>query len=126
MFIFPALFLISAGFGGWALTVPQYRPWGATGFLAAVLFGLGRWHVRKRHVAAWKIADNPHLVYWAHAIDRQGYFSEADSRECPRLLLHTRDGAVLEVDLPRPEMRAFTAWLTESNPTVRWGPYDSI
>jgi hypothetical protein len=126
MFIFPGLFLISIGFGGWAATVRPYRPWGAAAFLAGVLFGLGHWHVRKRHVAAWKIAKNPQLVYWAHAVDRHGYFSEEESRECPRLLLHTRDGSELEGDLPRPEMRAFTAWLTASNPAVRWGAYDSF
>ena len=39
--------------------------------------------------------------------------------------MHLRDGSELEVDLPPAEMRAFTAWLSERNPDMRWGAYDN-
>lgn len=102
------------------------RAWGASAFSAALLFHLGFQHVRSRDIAARKISEQPQLVYWAHATvipSRQQQLLALTNVQS--LTLHLRDGTQFDACLAPDEMMKFTSWLTERNPSMRKGTYDS-
>ena len=135
LIIFAALWFASIIACSLMVSIPARRPWAAAIFLVGIFAALGRAHVRKRHIAARKVAFDPWLVYWAHPIlglrkdprDPRpvGVFSSEPILDCTVLTLHLRDGTHCEVSLPNPEMHAFLAWLREKNPTARLGAYDA-
>lgn len=110
--------------GGVALVFPVGRPWALAAFVAAILFRVAWVHVRGMYRSAWLACEDPQRVYWAHPTTRSGHVLEMPTDECRRLVLHLRDGTQCEFGLPAPEMRRFIAWLTERNPSIRWGAYD--
>ena len=122
--IFQALGLASAAFTGFELLRPGCRSWAASSFLAALLFGLARNHIRGRYFSARKVSENPEIVYWGHATTRFEHFSSEEIKGCRILTLHLRDGTQLEIDLPPAEMCNFVAWLRIQNLSMRWGSYD--
>ena len=126
MLIFHALFVLALVLFAVALAVPGQRAWGGACYLLALFCWLGVVHVRKRNNAAWKVAHRPHLVYWAHPVDRKNFLIGSEAKDCTLLQLHLRDGAQFEVGLPPDDMRSFVDWLREQNPTVRWGAYDDV
>ena len=126
LIIFSILWLVSSASGGLALICPGGRPWAVAAFLAGILFYLGADHVRKRDASAWRVSENPQLVYWAHPMTPHQPLSDRAIHDCTLLMLHLRDGTEFEVGLPVAEMRSFVTWLSERNPSVRWGVYDNI
>jgi len=44
-------------------------------------------------------------------------------RDYKILTLHLRDGHQCEFHLPPDDVRKFTAWLSERNPSVKWDAY---
>ena len=87
---------------------------------------LGMQHVRARHISAWKVFENPQIVYWAHSTTRHQHLADEAIRDCRLLTLHLRDGRQFEVGLPPAEMRNFIDWLTERNPSVQWSAFDKL
>ena len=47
----------------------------------------------QRHTSAWKIAENPQIVYWGHST----YQTDKPLNESIHLKLHLRDGTELEM-----------------------------
>jgi hypothetical protein len=80
-------------------------------------------HARKQFFMARLVAEDPMIVYWAHAAGRQGPDLETSVDNCSSLTLHLRVGRQLDVQLPVPQMRELNAWLSEKNPDIRWGHY---
>ena len=125
VFLFQILTLASPVFGAWALATPGCRSWAAVCFLVALLFGLARNQVRGRYISARKVSETPQIVYWAHPTRPFEPRSNETIGECKLLMLHLQDGTQLEVDLPPAEMCRLIDWLTEKNPSIRLGVYDS-
>lgn len=124
LIIFSILKLISIIFCGFALVTDGLRPWAAVSFMASIIFLLGFIHVQKRGIAAWKVSQDPQIVYWAHPSTAHEPLSSNSILECRILTLHLRDATQLEVNLPLEQMHSFIAWLKEHNSTIRWGSYD--
>src|SRR5580698_10568023 len=120
--IFGILRIVSAVFGGVALTIPGYRAWAVASILAYGLFSVGLHHVRGWYVSARKVSENPQLVYWAHPTAVRQHLSSAAIQNCKLLTLHLRDGTQFEVGarMSQKEIRSFIAWLSESNSSIRW------
>jgi hypothetical protein len=118
------LSLVFIGLGGLALATPGFRPWTAAAFLLAVSCLLGVRHVGSRYVSAWKVSENPQIVYWAHPTTRHEHLADGAIQECELLTLHLRDGTQFELGLPPGDMRDFVTWLSERNASVRFGAYD--
>ncbi len=124
--LFKILQIVSIACAGAAVLFPLWRPWAATAFLGAILFGVAWIHVRGMFHSAWKLCNEPQIVYWAYSVDKRGHFSEVPTATSTRLVLHLRDGTKCEIGLSALEMGKFVAWLNEKNPSVRWGEYDKI
>jgi hypothetical protein len=122
--LFKFLQIVSIVGTGAALLFPSWRPWAATAFLGAVLFGVAWIHVRGMYHSAWKLCNEPQIVYWAYSVDKRGHISEGPTATSTRLVLHLRDGTKCEIGLSASEMEKFVTWLKESNPSVRWGDFD--
>lgn len=122
--IFGGLFVVLCIASG--LLASRHTAWAAAAFVAAILMGLGFRHVRSRDTSARKIAADPQIVYWAHPT-----VIPASDQWCLRyatvqsLSLHLRDGTQFDACLSPKEMESFTAWLRQSNPSVRFGAYDT-
>jgi len=69
------------------------------------------------------VANNPQMVYWAHA--ELSFPPSALEKNCTRLLLHLRNGERLTVVLNASKMREFIGSLRAENPRIRWGSFDS-
>lgn len=124
LIMFSILWLVSIGCTGSALLVSSLHPWAVAGFLAAILLGLAWIHVRGRYLAAWKVSENPQLVYWAHSRELPRRVARYGMRDYKVLMLHLRDGHQYEFNLSPDDLHKFTNWLSERNPSVRWGAYD--
>ena len=133
--IFPCLWLTSIVACSVLALIPDERPWAAAMFLVAIVVGVGIAHVRKRAIEAQKVSSDPQLVYWAHPIQPLrrgsrdasyvGSFSDEPIFDCTLLKLHLRDGTHFEASLPAAQMRVFLTWLSDHNPSVRFGDYDA-
>ena len=126
LILFPILWIAVAVFGGIMGVKPGHRVWAVAALPFCVLIGLAGHQVRRRHISAWKVSKNPRIVYWAHPTTVRERLSEEEIGDCKLLMLHLRDGWDLEVNFPQTDMREFIAWLKEENPSMRWGPYDSV
>jgi hypothetical protein len=99
---------------------------GVGAILGAVLFGLGYDHVKKRRDAALLLAQQPHLVYWAHPTRVTAAMARHPAGNIAPLTVHLRNGNQFEATLSPSEQRIFVEWLSQANPTIRWGPYDDV
>ena len=128
MIIFGTLRLVSFLVVVVALPMHFYPAWVVAGIFAYGLFTVGSHHVRNWYVSARKVSENPQLVYWAHPTTVRQHLSSDSIQNCRLLTLHLRDGTQFEVgaQMSQKEMRSFIAWLSESNPSIRWGFYDDI
>ena len=99
---------------------------GVGAILGAVLFGLGYDHVKKRRDAALLLAQQPHLVYWAHPTRVTAAMARHPAGNIAPLTVYLRNGNQFEATLSPSEQRIFVEWLSQANPTIRWGPYDDV
>jgi hypothetical protein len=58
-------------------------------------------HVGRRYISAWKVAENPQIVYWGHSINQQGQATDLVVTESNKLKLHLKDGTQLNVEAVR-------------------------
>jgi hypothetical protein len=100
--------------------------WAIAAFLTSFLFIVGWVLMRQKCVAAWKASENPKIVYWAQTRELPRRVARYGMRDYKVLTLHLRDGHQCEVNLPPDDLRKFTNWLSERNPSVRWGAYDDL
>jgi len=123
--IFGVLFVVLCISSGLASAEKQ-RAWAVAAFVAAILVGLGFRHVRSRDISARKISANPQIVYWAHPTvipaNEQWLLSQTTVQS---LSLHLRDGSQFDACLSPKEMESFITWLRQSNPSIRFGAYDT-
>lgn len=109
-----------------AIPFPGGLPWAIAAFFVSLLFVVLWVHVRGRGLEAFKVSENPKLVYWAHPTgSSDGLVSIEAVERCTLLTLHLRDGSHFQARLSRDEMDRFILWLKERNPSIRWGFYDS-
>lgn len=87
---------------------------------------LAWYNARDRLTMSRMIAEDPTIVYWAHASGAAGPDLERPVDECTTLRLHLLIGRHLEVELPVRYMRELNALLREKNPNIRWGHYDPV
>src|ERR1700728_1605910 len=73
--------------------------WAITAFLLSLACRLTFiLHVGPRYISAWKVAENPQIVYWGHAAGYQGQAADLNVEESNKLNLHLKDGKQLEVE----------------------------
>ena len=95
--------------------------WAIASFLASLLFIIGWVLMRQKCNAAWKISNNPQMVYWAHSRALPPRIARYVMKDYRVLTLHLRDGVQLDVNLPLHDLSKFSSWISERNPSVRWG-----
>ena len=125
--IFQILSLVFMLYSIMALFTWHSFPWAIAALLTSFLFIMGWVLMRQKCINAWKVSNNPQIVYWAYSRE----FSPALSRrlafygirDYKILTLHLRDGYQCEFHLPLDNVRKFTAWLSEQNPSVKWDAY---
>lgn len=102
-------------------------PWAITAFLTSFLFTMSWVLLRQKCIAAWKISQNPQIVFWAHSREFSGALSRRlafyGMRNYKILTLHLCDGNRCEVNLPPDDLHKFTDWLREQNLSARWDAY---
>ena len=90
-------------------------PWAITAFLTSFLSTMSWVLLRQKCIAAWKVSQNPQIVYWAHSREFTGILSRRlafyGMRDYKILTLHLRDGYQSEFHLPPDDVRKFTDWL---------------
>ena len=130
--IFHSLFLVFAGCSGAALSFHWGISWAVAAFIMGlvchltVLLSIGQ-----KYISAWKVAESPQIVYWAHSIDGQGRAIDTPVTESKNIRLHLKDGTELAVEAVRgtgttqAELQDVISWLNQKNPTMRWGNYDN-
>lgn len=123
---FRILWIVSAGCSGAALLVQSRWPWAITAILVCFLFILAWANMRKKYLSAWKVSENPQLVYWAHSHALPPRLARYGMKDYKVLTIHLRDGQQCEFNLPSDDVRKFNDWLSKQNPSVRWGAYDDI
>jgi hypothetical protein len=107
------------------LIAGQY--FGAVGsFFAAILFGLGLDHVKKKRTAALLVVRDPQMVYWAHPTRVTQAMSRHLVANIAPLTVHLRNGEQFEATLAPSEQKQFVEWLSRVNTSMRWGPYDDV
>jgi len=101
--------------------------WAITAFLTSSLLTVSWVLIRQKCINAWKVSNNPQIVYWAHSSEFSRILSRRlafyGMRDYKILTLHLRDGHQSEFHLPPNDVRKFTAWLSERNPSVKWDAY---
>lgn len=100
--------------------------WAVASFLASFLLILAWVLLRQKCIVAWKVSNNPELVYWAHSHDLPLRIARFGMNDYKVFKLHLRDGEQIEVNLPPDDLQTITAWLSERNSSVRWGAYDLV
>jgi hypothetical protein len=105
--------------------------WVITSFILGLVCELtALLHVGRRYISAWKVAENPQIVFWGHSVDRQGQATDKPVIDSKNLKLHLRDGTQLEVEavsgtgMSQEQLRDIILWLRQRNPSMRWGDYD--
>jgi len=82
--------------------------------------------LRGKYVAALKVSQNPLIVYWVNSRELNRRIARYGMRDYKILTLYLRDGHKCEAYLSPDDVRKFTDWLREQNPSVRWGAYDDL
>ena len=109
--------------------------WGISWAIAAFIMGLVCrlsvvLSVGRKYISAWKVAENPQIIYWAHSLDGQGRAIDKPVTESKNIRLHLKDGTQLEVAAVRgtgtsqEQLREIISWLRQRNPSIRWGNFD--
>lgn len=129
--IFQSLYFIFLGCACATLIFHWGISWAITAFIMSlvcrltVLLSVGR-----QYISAWKVAENPQIVYWAHSLDGQGRAIDTLVTESKNIRLHLKDGTQLAVEAVRgtgisqEQLREIISWLQQRNPSIRWGNYD--
>ena len=129
--IFHSLSLVFLGCACAALIFHWGISWAIAAFIMSlvcrltVLLSVGR-----QYISAWKVAENPHIVYWAHSLDGQGRAIDKTVTESKNIRLHLKDGTQLAVEAVRgtgtsqEQLLEIISWLQQQNPSIRWGNYD--
>ena len=113
-------FCLTSALGMTLLILSVGRQWAVLSFVAAMHFYVWRIFAARKMRSAVTVSQNPHHVYWVRPTTIQ-----LSACSDTFIALHLRDGAELEVGLPIDEVRRFVAWLSEHNPSLRIGAYDS-
>ena len=105
--------------------------WAITAFILClvcrltVLLSIGR-----KYISAWKVAEDPKIVYWVHSTDGQGRANDQPVSESRTVRLHLKDGTQLEVEavtgtgISQTQLQDALSWLRHKNQALRWGDYD--
>ncbi len=105
-------------------------PWAIAAFLTSFLSTMSWVLLRQKCINAWKVSNNPQIVYWANSREFSGALSRRlafyGMRNYKILTLHLRDGHQSEFHLPSDDVRKFTDWLSERNPSVKWDAYYNL
>ena len=125
--VFQLLSLVFMGCSILALFYWRSIPWAITAFLTSSLLTVSWVLVRQKCINAWKVSNNPQVVYWAYSREFSRIMSRRlafyGMRDYKILTLHLRDGHQSEFHLPPDDVRKFTGWLSERNPSVKWDDY---
>jgi hypothetical protein len=135
--IFYSLYLVFCGLAGGAffagIILHAWGFWVLAIFLfflslacrLTVLVSIGR-----KHISAWKAAENPQIIYWAHSLDGQGRATDKIVTESRNVRFHLKDGTQFEVEAvlgtgtSQEELREVISWFRQRNSSIRWGNYD--
>jgi hypothetical protein len=130
--IFHSLHLVFAGCAGGALFFHGGIPWAVTAFVLSVACKLtAALHIGRRYICAWKVAENPQIVYWAHSADGHEQAIDRLVTESLSITLHLNDGTQLDVSAVRgtgtsqAELQDIVSWLMKKNPSMRWGVFNN-
>ncbi|HEY1661095.1 MAG TPA: hypothetical protein VGI03_01635 [Verrucomicrobiae bacterium] len=128
---FHSLYLVFLGCGCGALMFHWGIPWFILCFILGLICRLTvLLHVGRRYISARKVTENPGIVYWGYATDRQGCATDRAVTEANTIKLQLKDGSHLAVEavrgagITREQLREVIAWLRQKNPSIRWGNYD--
>ncbi len=117
-------FIAGMGFHGWI-------PWAIVAFIMSLVCRLtALLPVGRKYISAWKVAENPQIVYWAHSLDGQGRAVDESVTESKNIRLHLKDGTQLAIEAVRgtgisqEQLREVISWLRQRNASIRWGNYD--
>lgn len=86
--------------------------------------------IGQKYISAWKAAENPHIIYWAHSLDRQGRATDKIVTESKNVRFHLKDGTQFEVEAVRgtgtsqEELCEVISWFRQRHSSIRWGSYD--
>jgi hypothetical protein len=129
--IFHSIHLILIGCACASLIFHWGISWAITAFILSlvcrltVLLSIGR-----KYISAWKAAENPQIVYWAHSLHGQGRATDKIVTESKNVRLHLKDGTQFEVEAVRgtgtsqEQLQEVISWFRQRNPSIRWGDYD--
>jgi len=109
-----------------AIYITDGIPWAVVAFLLCLISHMHFVNVCKSLDSAYEISRNSQIVYWAHPTSANVVCLDVPIDECTAMLLHLRDGATLEISLPKEKMRTVVDWLVEQNPSLRLGPYRAV
>jgi hypothetical protein len=130
--IFNSLYYVFLGCACAALIFHWGISWAITAFILGLVCRLTfLLSVGRRYISAWKVAENPQIVYWAHSLDGQGRAIVEPVAESKNIRLHLKDGTQLAVEAVRgtgtshEQLREIISWLRQCNPSIRWGDYDN-
>jgi len=102
-------------------------PWAIAAFLTSFLLIMSWVLMRQKCINAWKVSNNPQIVYWAHLREFPRQMSRRlafyGMRDYKILALHLRDGQQCEFHLPPERLRSFTDWLNKQNSSICWNDY---
>lgn len=106
-----------------SLVITRSTPWTIACGLGCALFGFVFYRSRQKLDLAYRIAAEPHLVYWAHpTVLRQEVGGQVFDTNC--FTVHSRSGTAFEVAMSREQMFSMAAWFRHRNPSIRLGAYD--
>lgn len=97
--------------------------WVIAAFLTSILLITSWVLMRQKCINAWKISQNPQIVYWAHSRELPRRVARYRMKDYKDLTIHLRDGQQCEFRLPKNAILNFTAWLNQQNPSVHWDNY---
>jgi hypothetical protein len=107
-----------------ALVALRSIPWAIIALLASFLCIAAWVSIRQKCVAAWEIAKNPQLVFWAHSREVSPQVARYYRMSNPNILtLHLRDGKRCEFIIPADSVVKFADWLKDQNQSVCWDAY---
>ena len=112
-----ALFILSVA--GLIVSFIYHHTWGGvSAFILCVASKAGAMILHQKNELAYRISQEPALVYWAHPCRSfvLGY-------TCI-LTLHSRTGRALELATSKEQALLVTTWLRQHNPAIRVGDYD--
>ena len=129
--IFHSLFLIFFGCTCSALIFHWGISWAIAAFIMSLVCRLTVvLSVGRKYISAWKAAENPEVIYWAHSLDGQGRAVDQPVSDSNNIRLHLKDGTQFELESVRgtgtssEQLQEVISWLRQRNPSIRWGNYD--